>query len=154
MTLLTGLGASRGPEDELYIRTILSAAAKQQQRANTKHHRTNPKLCIMDARAFASAVANGYVGGGRENPGMYENRLGARTYFYSDRLSSYQRGNFAAACFFFRALPECDYLLSITWQHPCDRQLSPSSAQGGLIACRLLELVQRDRVHRMARSCI
>lgn len=59
--------APRGPEDELYIRTILSSAAKQSD--TDSKQRVSPKLCIMDARAFASAVANGYVGGGRENPG-------------------------------------------------------------------------------------
>ncbi|KAG0049092.1 hypothetical protein BGZ83_006042 [Gryganskiella cystojenkinii] len=55
---------SQGPEDELYIRTILSTAVKQGEEVDKKTHRTNPKLCILDARAFASAVANGYVGGG------------------------------------------------------------------------------------------
>ncbi|GJJ74924.1 hypothetical protein EMPS_07282 [Entomortierella parvispora] len=68
---MVGFLGARGPEDELYIRTILSSAAKQAG-ADSKH-RTSPKLCIMDARAFASAVANGYVGGGRENPEHYPN---------------------------------------------------------------------------------
>ncbi|KAG0337122.1 hypothetical protein BG004_007767 [Podila humilis] len=52
----------RGPEDELYVRSILETAAFE--RSETA---TNPKLCIMDARAYSSAVANGYIGGGREN---------------------------------------------------------------------------------------
>lgn len=53
---------SRGPEDEHYIRVILETAANE-------HCETagNPRLCIMDARAYTSAVANGYIGGGREN---------------------------------------------------------------------------------------
>lgn len=56
---------SRGPEDELYIRVILETAANEHSRSAS-----NPKLCIMDARAYSSAVANGYIGGGRENASM------------------------------------------------------------------------------------
>ncbi|KAG0202885.1 hypothetical protein BGX28_004730 [Mortierella sp. GBA30] len=57
--------------DEMYIRTVLSTAARECQR--TKRPRVIPKLCIMDARAYTSAIANGYVGGGRENPDHYPN---------------------------------------------------------------------------------
>jgi hypothetical protein len=53
---------SRGPEDELYIRVILETASDEHSRSAS-----DPKLCIMDARAYSSAVANGYIGGGREN---------------------------------------------------------------------------------------
>lgn len=61
MCLLT-FYLSRGPEDELYIRMILETAAEEHSRSASI-----PKLCIMDARAYSSAVANGYIGGGREN---------------------------------------------------------------------------------------
>ncbi|KAG0012909.1 hypothetical protein BGZ81_001315 [Podila clonocystis] len=59
---MVGLLGARGPEDELYIRLILETAAEEHSRSAS-----NPKLCIMDARAYSSAVANGYIGGGREN---------------------------------------------------------------------------------------
>ncbi|KAF9278279.1 hypothetical protein BGZ68_008670 [Mortierella alpina] len=62
----------RGLQDELYIRTVLSTAAKESQQAK-RGSRVTPKLCIMDARAYTAAVANGYVGGGRENPDHYPN---------------------------------------------------------------------------------
>ncbi|KAF9920011.1 hypothetical protein FBU30_010268 [Linnemannia zychae] len=64
---MVGLLGARGPEDELYIRTVLSTACKEHQILHG--HKVAPKLCIMDARAYSSAVANGYLGGGRENPG-------------------------------------------------------------------------------------
>lgn len=53
---------SRGPEDELYVRAMLETAANEHPRTAA-----SPRLCIMDARAYTSAVANGYIGGGREN---------------------------------------------------------------------------------------
>ncbi|KAF9915137.1 Myotubularin- protein 3 [Lobosporangium transversale] len=51
---------------------VLNTAAREQCRTKASPKPT-PKLCIMDARAYASAVANGYVGGGRENPEHYPN---------------------------------------------------------------------------------
>ncbi|KAF9430653.1 hypothetical protein BGZ94_005274 [Podila epigama] len=65
---MVGLLSARGPEDELYVKRILETAASE--------HGTSaflPKLCIMDARAYSSAVANGYLGGGRENASNYPN---------------------------------------------------------------------------------
>jgi hypothetical protein len=53
--------------DELYIRTVLKTADNENRAQG--YARCVPKLCIMDARAYTSAVANAYVGGGRENPG-------------------------------------------------------------------------------------
>ncbi|KAF9366852.1 hypothetical protein BGX34_003952 [Mortierella sp. NVP85] len=65
-------GSNACPEDELYIRTVLNTAAKEYRRAQGTA-RCTPKLCIMDARAYTSAMANAYVGGGRENPDHYPN---------------------------------------------------------------------------------
>lgn len=67
-TKVNSLNVCRGLQDELYVRTVLSTAAKESQQAK-RGSRGTPKLCIMDARAYTAAVANGYVGGGRENPG-------------------------------------------------------------------------------------
>ncbi|KAG0350637.1 hypothetical protein BG005_009825 [Podila minutissima] len=63
---MVGFLGARGPEDELYIRMILETAAEEHSRSASI-----PKLCIMDARAYSSAVANGYIGGGRENANPY-----------------------------------------------------------------------------------
>ncbi|KAG0368307.1 hypothetical protein BGZ54_002221 [Gamsiella multidivaricata] len=69
---MVGFLGARGPEDETYIRTVLTTAAREHRRSHSGRKCT-PKLCIMDARAYTSAVANGYVGGGRENPDHYPN---------------------------------------------------------------------------------
>ncbi|KAF9572337.1 hypothetical protein EC968_009990 [Mortierella alpina] len=69
---MVGFLGARGLQDELYIRTVLSTAAKESQ-SGKRGSRVAPKLCIMDARAYTAAVANGYVGGGRENPDHYPN---------------------------------------------------------------------------------
>ncbi|KAG0088897.1 hypothetical protein BGZ92_005581 [Podila epicladia] len=63
---MVGFLGARGPEDELYIRMILETSAAEHSRSASI-----PKLCIMDARAYSSAVANGYIGGGRENANPY-----------------------------------------------------------------------------------
>ncbi|KAI1306465.1 hypothetical protein EDD11_004735 [Mortierella claussenii] len=65
---MVGFLGARGPEDELYIRTVLNTAAREHTGVKVL-----PRLCIMDARPYASAVANGYNGGGRENPEHYLN---------------------------------------------------------------------------------
>lgn len=39
----------------------------------------------MDARAYSSAVANGYLGGGRENPGNHELNLHIYPCFVNER---------------------------------------------------------------------
>ncbi|KAF9996621.1 hypothetical protein BGZ65_007794 [Modicella reniformis] len=64
---MVGFLGTRGPEDELYIRSVLNVAAKEYRRTHGTV-RLVPKLCILDARAYTSAMANAYVGGGRENP--------------------------------------------------------------------------------------
>ncbi|KAG9326465.1 hypothetical protein KVV02_001644 [Mortierella alpina] len=69
---MVGFLGARGLQDELYIRTVLSTAVKESQQVK-RGSRVAPKLCIMDARAYTAAVANGYVGGGRENPDHYPN---------------------------------------------------------------------------------
>ncbi|CAO3566793.1 unnamed protein product [Mortierella alpina] len=69
---MVGFLGARGLQDELYIRTVLSTAVKEAQQVK-RGSRLAPKLCIMDARAYTAAVANGYVGGGRENPDHYPN---------------------------------------------------------------------------------
>ncbi|KAF9948973.1 Myotubularin- protein 3 [Mortierella alpina] len=69
---MVGFLGARGLQDELYIRTVLSTAAKEFHQRK-QGARVAPKLCIMDARAYTAAVANGYVGGGRENPDHYPN---------------------------------------------------------------------------------
>ncbi|KAK3837612.1 MAG: protein-tyrosine phosphatase-like protein [Linnemannia elongata] len=68
---MVGFLGARGPEDELYIRTVLNTACREHQLLHG--NKTTPRLCIMDARAYSSAVANGYLGGGRENPDHYPN---------------------------------------------------------------------------------
>ncbi|KAF9180589.1 Myotubularin- protein 3 [Haplosporangium sp. Z 767] len=69
---MVGLLGARGPADELYIRTVLNTAAREHHKLHPTTKCT-PRLCIMDARAYSAAVANGYVGGGRENPELYPN---------------------------------------------------------------------------------
>ncbi|KAG0068991.1 Myotubularin- protein 3 [Linnemannia elongata] len=68
---MVGFLGARGPEDELYIRTVLNTACREHQLLHG--NKITPRLCIMDARAYSSAVANGYLGGGRENPDHYPN---------------------------------------------------------------------------------
>ncbi|KAG0228751.1 hypothetical protein BGX31_006464 [Mortierella sp. GBA43] len=68
---MVGFLGARGPMDELYIRTVLKTADNENRAQG--YARCVPKLCIMDARAYTSAVANAYVGGGRENPDHYPN---------------------------------------------------------------------------------
>ncbi|KAG9064591.1 hypothetical protein KI688_002849 [Linnemannia hyalina] len=65
---MVGFLGARGPEDELYIRTVLNTACREHQLLH--ENKITPRLCIMDARAYSSAVANGYLGGGRENPAL------------------------------------------------------------------------------------
>ncbi|KAF9995630.1 hypothetical protein BGZ79_010688 [Entomortierella chlamydospora] len=66
---MVGFLGSRGAEDELYIRTVLNTAARERRRSHVTA-KFAPKLCIMDARAITSAIANGCKGGGRENPAL------------------------------------------------------------------------------------
>ncbi|KAF9126881.1 Myotubularin- protein 3 [Mortierella sp. 14UC] len=68
---MVGFLGARGPEDELYIRTVLNTACREHQLLYG--NKNTPKLCIMDARHFTSAVGNGFNGGGRENPDHYPN---------------------------------------------------------------------------------
>ncbi|KAF9203552.1 Myotubularin- protein 3 [Haplosporangium sp. Z 27] len=76
---MVGFRGTRGAEDELYIRTVLNTAANESRRSNHTP-KIAPKLCIIDARAYTSAVANVYKGGGRENPDHYPN---AKIFFMS-----------------------------------------------------------------------
>ncbi|KAG0013778.1 Myotubularin- protein 2 [Entomortierella chlamydospora] len=71
---MVGFLGSRGAEDELYIRTVLNTAARERRRSHVTA-KFAPKLCIMDARAITSAIANGCKGGGRENPGQYKDSV-------------------------------------------------------------------------------
>ncbi|KAF9578790.1 hypothetical protein BGW38_005244, partial [Lunasporangiospora selenospora] len=66
---MVGFLGSRGTEDEHYVRLVLSTAAKQHRSPISSQ--SPLKLCIIDARGYTSAVANGYVGGGHENPGKF-----------------------------------------------------------------------------------
>ncbi|KAG0202628.1 Myotubularin- protein 3 [Mortierella sp. NVP41] len=68
---MVGFLGARGPEDEIYIRTVLNTACKEHQLLHG--HKGIPRLWIMDARAYSAAVANAYNGGGRENPDHYPN---------------------------------------------------------------------------------
>ncbi|KAK3846351.1 MAG: protein-tyrosine phosphatase-like protein [Linnemannia gamsii] len=68
---MVGLLGARGPEDELYIRTVLNTACREHQLLHG--NKITPRLCIMDARPFKAAFGNGFQGGGRENPDHYPN---------------------------------------------------------------------------------
>ncbi|KAG0228426.1 hypothetical protein BGW42_002218 [Actinomortierella wolfii] len=73
---MVGFLGARGHVDESFIRSILNAAAKQETQRRKRlgiSQKVSPKLCIMDARGYSSAIANGVHGGGHENPDNYLN---------------------------------------------------------------------------------
>ncbi|KAF9974564.1 Myotubularin- protein 2 [Actinomortierella ambigua] len=74
---MVGFLGARGHVDESFIRSIMGAAVKQEaqrrKRLGISQRVPSPKLCIMDARGYSSAIANGVHGGGHENPDNYLN---------------------------------------------------------------------------------
>jgi hypothetical protein len=91
----------------------------------------------MDARAYTSAMANAYVGGGRENPGNDVTVLISSTDLIDD-------ANTSPLLFYYRPLPERFNIIHVSWEYPRHCIFTSSCPKSSIHTYRINQLAHAN----------